>query len=505
MAIEKNISVATFLIYQYLRQFKNKTPMQLFEILLISLFLIIFFTKNLIIKKNGKTAIAILLPSIVFAHLLIDGARWQMIPVYLSSVFAFAYFFTNISKNWLSFLLAFFGVLFLIIGGILAYLLPVFDLPKPIGDFSVGTKNIYLEDTSRLETITETPNDFRKITVKMYYPSEANLENPEKYLGNGIAEAFAKSKGIPSFAFSHFNLISTYTERNLPNINQQFPLIILSHGYLWNAELYPTIIEALVSQGFVVAGVQHSYEAPIVHWKTEVIYPNQAYFTTMNEKMNHDIFSQLETEFKNEKNAEKQLALMQKMMRMLPYKESIERWQKDISFTIDELTKMNQDKNSDWFNQFDMNKVGVFGHSFGGAAAAEATAFDNRIKAGVNLDGAQWGNLIDTTLNKPFMAMYADRNYETFNSPNFFIFKQAAKSDFYQVLIKNTGHANFGSLGYWTPLHQFTETGSINPHQMSSYTSTLLLAFFDKYLNEKNLILEQLDLPKNEVLIDQLN
>lgn len=479
--------------------------MQLFEILLIAILIIILFTKDFIIEKRGKKAIGFLLSIAIVGHLLIDCARWQMIPVYLSAVITSLYFFSNISKSWLRSIIRFFSLIFLILGGTLAYLLPVFDFPEPIGDFSVGTKNIYLEDSSRLETITDEPADFRRITVKMYYPSAANLENPEKYLANGVATAFAINKGIPPFAFSHFDLISTHTEKDLPIINQQFPLLILSHGYLWNAELYPSIIENLVSQGYIVAGIQHSYEAPIVHWKNEKIYPNQAYFNRMDEQMDHGKFGELEIAFKEEKNAEKRLALMQEMMHILPYNESVERWQKDISFTIDELTKLNQIEKSEWFNKIDFDKIGVLGHSFGGAAAAEATAFDSRIKAGVNLDGAQWGKLIDTTLNTPFMAMYADRNYDVFNSPNFFIFEQAANDDFYEVLIKNTGHANFGSLGHWTSLHDFTETGAIDPDKMSAYTSTLLLAFFDKYLNGKNVDLEQLDLPKEVVLIEKLN
>jgi predicted dienelactone hydrolase len=500
-------SIATFLINQYLHVPNKNTEisMQLFEILLIAILIIILFAKKIIVEKNGKKIIAFLLSTIVLGHLLFDGARWQMIPVYLSLVISSLYFFGNTSKKWLRFIMIFFSLLFLIFGGTLAYLLPVFGLPKPTGDFSVGTKDIYLKDTSRLETITDEPTDFRKITLKMYYPSEANLENPEKYLGNGIAEAFATSKGIPTFAFSHFDLISTHTEKNLPIKPTTFPLIILSHGYLWNAELYPSIIENLVSQGYIVAGIQHSYEAPIVHWKNEKIYPNQAYFNKMNEQMNHDKFGQLEVAFKEEENTEKRFVFMQEMMRMLPYNESIDRWQKDISFTIDALTKLNQNEKNEWFNKMDFDKIGVLGHSFGGAAAAEATVFDNRIKAGVNLDGAQWGKLIDTTLNTPFMAMYADRDYDVFNSPNFFIFEQTAKDDFYEVLIKNTGHANFGSLGHWTPLHQFTETGSINPNKMSEYTSTLLLAFFDKYLNGKTIDLKKLDLPKEKVLIKKLN
>ena len=172
--------------------------MQLFEILLITILIIIVFSKNFIIEKSGKKIIAGLLSAILVGHLLIDGARWQMIPVYIAAMIGSLYFFSNISKKWLRVTSIFFALLFLIIGGTLAYLLPVFDLPKPTGDFSVGTKNIYLEDTSRLETITDEPSDFRKLTVKMYYPSDAKLENiyvyPTFFLKNQYTMSFNSDK-----------------------------------------------------------------------------------------------------------------------------------------------------------------------------------------------------------------------------------------------------------------------------------------------------------------------
>jgi len=479
--------------------------MQIFEILLIVFLLMIFLAKKIIIKNQWKKIVLSLLFLTSICHFFIDGMRWQMLPVYFTALISVVYLSQKNLKKWVQFILIFFGVLGLIIGGLLGVLLPVFELPIPTGKYTIGTKKIYLEDNSRLESITADTTDNRRITLKMYYPSDSKLENPEKYLENGIATAFANNKGIPTFAFSHFDLILTHTESDLSFAEGNFPLIILSHGYLWNVELYSSFVEELVSQGFVVAGVQHTYEAPIVHWESEKLYPIQSYFEATNKRMDYDKFGQIEAKFKAEKEPNKRLELMQEMMRILPYNESVERWQKDISYAIDELIKLNQNNKSDWFNKFDTNKIGVIGHSFGGAAAAEVTALDTRIQAGVNLDGAQWGKLIDTTLNKPFMAMYADRNYEEFFSPNFFIFSQTAKSDFYEVIIKNTGHANYGDLGFWTPLHQFTETGNINPNKMSQYTSTLLLTFFNKYLNDEEVELEEILLPKEEILIEKLN
>lgn len=176
------------------------------------------------------------------------------------------------------------------------------------------------------------------------------------------------------------------------------------------------------------------------------------------------------------------------MMRSLPYNESVERWQNDISFVIDELEKR---QNEDFFKPFDLNKLVALGHSFGGSAVAQTLAYDNRIKAGINMDGAQWGNLIDTSFNVPFMALYADRDYDSFFTPNFYTYSQVAKNELISVIIKNSGHANFGDLGYWTPLHQFTETGTINPNRMNELTTDLILTFLEKHLDNKAIDMEE--------------
>lgn len=53
----------------------------------------------------------------------------------------------------------------------------------------------------------------------------------------------------------------------------------------------------------------------------------------------------------------------------------------------------------------DTSKVGIYGHSLGGATAAEAMLSDSRLKGGINLDGTFFGSVINRGLDKPFMIM----------------------------------------------------------------------------------------------------
>src|SRR5207253_2738174 len=50
----------------------------------------------------------------------------------------------------------------------------------------------------------------------------------------------------------------------------------------------------------------------------------------------------------------------------------------------------------------------VFGHSFGGAQAAQFCSQDSRCKAGIDIDGAPIGSVIQTGIDKPFMFLLSD-------------------------------------------------------------------------------------------------
>ena len=52
--------------------------------------------------------------------------------------------------------------------------------------------------------------------------------------------------------------------------------------------------------------------------------------------------------------------------------------------------------------RLDLHRIGVFGHSRGGATAADAMLSDRRIGAGVNLDGGMWGPVVKRGLDRPF-------------------------------------------------------------------------------------------------------
>ena len=91
----------------------------------------------------------------------------------------------------------------------------------------------------------------------------------------------------------------------------------------------------------------------------------------------------------------------------------------------------------------DLERVGVMGFSKGGAAAGQFCVTDERCKAGINLTGFMYGDIVDVNLDVPFFFI----NEEELWCPDCYVndlFFKRAESDAYQMKIRGARHTNFG-------------------------------------------------------------
>lgn len=81
---------------------------------------------------------------------------------------------------------------------------------------------------------------------------------------------------------------------------------------------------------------------------------------------------------------------------------------KDISFVLDQLSQLSVSSTllPALGTRIDFCKLGIFGHSLGGATAAQVLLSDSRFVGGFNLDGTFYGSVIEHGLTKPF-AIFA--------------------------------------------------------------------------------------------------
>ena len=133
----------------------------------------------------------------------------------------------------------------------------------------------------------------------------------------------------------------------------------------------------------------------------------------------------------------------------------------------------------------DPNHIGVIGHSFGGASAGQAALIDTRIKAGINIDGLQNGDMAIKDLQRPYMFVasntlpFSDENGVLFADPFF----ERSNSTSYIILIKNSKHENFTDLPLMGPLMKKMISGEIDPYRCTKIVNTFILEFIGKYLN----------------------
>jgi len=208
---------------------------------------------------------------------------------------------------------------------------------------------------------------------------------------------------IPAFLFHHIAKAGTNSYLNAPIADGLFPLVTFSHGHaMWQSQS-TSLMEELASQGMVVASIAHSHQTIFAAENDDTMVSFEKIVSLIKEK---EIDTVKSNEYESRTNAAKSKSEMDSIIRdNISNDESanefVDIWSADISSTVDMLVTENSKSESFFYQKLNTSKIGASGMSFGGAAAVETTLNDPRIKAALNMDGMQFGNLInDTPANK---------------------------------------------------------------------------------------------------------
>ena len=174
----------------------------------------------------------------------------------------------------------------------------------------------------------------------------------------------------------------------------------------------------------------------------------------------------------------------------------------DGILVLNKLAAANLDPNSPWFHRVDADDAGAFGHSFGGAVAAQTCYEDPRVKAALNEDGWMFGDVTTHGLNKPYMVMsdagpaitsaqLHSTDVETRSDAELNVQDEAnlhrTMHQFggYFLEIHEARHDNFRDRTLYSPLRRLTEGGTIPPQRAHQIVEAYTLAFFSHYLLNK--------------------
>nr|NIS15949.1 serine hydrolase [candidate division Zixibacteria bacterium]NIT59222.1 serine hydrolase [Fodinibius sp.]NIW40483.1 serine hydrolase [candidate division Zixibacteria bacterium]NIX57806.1 serine hydrolase [candidate division Zixibacteria bacterium]NIY27805.1 serine hydrolase [Fodinibius sp.] len=470
--------------------------MRLIEIFLVSAVLVSLLTNLTGWKKSRLLARLIVYISIVllFIHWILEGLRWQLWPVYIVACAIFLVhlisglryknqFRSRYKKKtiWKAILIII-GLLLSVASIILAYVLPVFDLPEPTGPYPIGTTELHFIDYNRHQDYTSINSGSRQIPVKVWYPASERNNECAPYLDPAETEALAVFNNLPPFLLSHFALVETHSGTDLAVADGAFPVVIyLPSGFVAQAT---ALCEELASNGFIVIAVNH------VHWNayttdssgTVVVNDrSNKYYRQMWQEELSDRTGQLKDRITLAENSLTKLQLYNKLNESMPTEvQDIHEWSHDVSFIINQLQK--EQGLIDLAKAIDFSRIAVIGFSKGGAAAGQVCIDDHRICAGINLDGFMFGDIVDSVIPCPFMFIHS----EPFVAEAYINDAYYSKSPEKSILMKVSGakHANFSDMSLWGELITAQENfGSINGHRVIEIMNTYVLAFLNSTLN----------------------
>jgi hypothetical protein len=236
-------------------------------------------------------------------------------------------------------------------------------------------------DKSRIETLSKAAGAHREILVFVWYPTDrVHIRKTAEYLPN--AEVIAKSigsKGMKDFWDDASAMVAsgkiesdTSEASRIATGKERFPLIVFMPGLGVPSTAYTTLIQEVVSRGYIVASIEPTYEVPAVAFPDGRVIPFSEAATGRNQPAPPD------------DTREKFLARIHAFD--APH---LDRWAADMSFTVDQVAILNHagEKVVPFSGRVDLSNIGAWGHSFGGRAAPRACQLDRRIRACLNADG----------------------------------------------------------------------------------------------------------------------
>lgn len=255
-----------------------------------------------------------------------------------------------------------------------------------------------------------------------------------------------------------------------------YPLVVFSHGaFGFSGSNYSTFAE-LASNGYVVASIGHTYHA----FFTE---DTAGKVTTVDMDFFNAVIAQ---DSKNEKEEYEY------------WKEWLKLRVDDENFVMDTILK--ETKNVDsalLFTRIDTEKIGVIGHSLGGASSAQLARVRSDVDAVIVLDGTMLGERLGYEKDKlilndipypvPLLNVYSQSHYDRAaemigdDYVNFYVRKNAVCA--FDVVFKDSGHLNFTDLPLFSPpLAKMLGVGTVDARTCIEKTNEIVLQFFDYYL-----------------------
>jgi predicted dienelactone hydrolase len=345
---------------------------------------------------------------------------------------------------------------------------PADVFPKPTGPYQIGVREYLWVDQQRGEPYTKDPSDKRHVMVRIWYPAEPAAGAPfAPYITD--KDEFTKPETfVPVLG------VITHSVADAPISSKEarWPVLVYHHGGSWTRFSATFATEWLASYGYVVVGVDHngfnqssSYPGGYKFLADTLTFPAQTGDLAKDNQAAWDYLTDPVFGF----------------------------WVGDAKFVLDQIEALDRTSGGPFAGHLALDRIGMFGWSFGGATSIEMTRVDARVKAAVDQDGRLFGGAREQGVGRPIFLMHHgiddSRGIPEASRPVMkkilrqvrgwdSLFLAHSTGDRYELTIAKTDHGHFSDLMYFFP----RDTAQLAPARAHEIINAYTLAFFDRYL-----------------------
>jgi len=334
-------------------------------------------------------------------------------------------------------------------------------LPAPTGNFAVGRATYTWVNDATPDALAPSGTEKETVIAWIWYPAPLSAESHRDTVRACLmTDLFTRdldrvqAHSVPSAAVSHEQT--------------SYPVVIMRAGASAFTADYTVLAEDLASHGYIVVGLDTPYRTFVV------VLPDGRVIERVP-TANLDLV--------NDAGARR---MAEKILPM---------WTADIDFALLQLQQLNNaDPTGRFTGRFDFQRLGAFGHSFGGAQALQFCHEDSRCRAAIDLDGIPFGSVVHDGLSKPGMILLSDHSREMDGPASKEIFDDfrsiyARLSSGYFVTVHGANHFIFSdqillkSRLIIFALMAVRTFGHLEPHRGLAITTDYVHTFFDVYVN----------------------
>jgi pimeloyl-ACP methyl ester carboxylesterase len=310
----------------------------------------------------------------------------------------------------------------------------------------------------------------QQVMVWMWYPAApSGHDRSVEYLPADWRAALAAHTGAPMRTFfkHDFSRVEAHSldDAAVSADRPSYPIVVMRPGGTALTVDFTTLAEDLASHGHFVVGFDAPYRSVVAVGPDGQVVGRAPAYAVSDGNVNID-----------DPTIGRTLAM----------------WTADARFVVDQLQRLNEQAAGKFAGRIDLQRLGAFGHSFGGATALEFCREDPRCRAAIDLDGIPFGGVVQNGLQHPLMFLLSDHSGETSDPDSHrvvdriqSIYDRAAEGAWY-LTIRRANHFSFSDqilLNSQIAMRAIPGLGRLDGRRGLAIVADYVHTFFDVELN----------------------